>query len=98
MSMSKRGKEVQSKVDKTKSYTLDEAIALLKNCSTVKFDETVELIVRLGVDAKKSEQAVRGATVLPHGTGKSVRVAVFAQGELAEQASKAGADVVGLMI
>ena len=95
MSISKRTAECQAMIDPMKAYPLEEALRLLKSCSKVKFDETVEFIVRLGVDPKKSDQVVRGATVLPHGTGKSVRVAVFAQGELAEEASKAGADIVG---
>jgi len=95
MSISKRTAAMNEQIDIARVYPLDEAIALLKNCSKVKFDETVEFVVRLGVDSKKSDQVVRGATVLPHGTGKSVRVAVFAQGELAEQATAAGAEIVG---
>ena len=95
MSISKRTAAMREQIDIARVYPLDEAIALLKNCSKVKFDETVEFVVRLGVDSKKSDQVVRGATVLPHGTGKSVRVAVFAQGELAEQATAAGAEIVG---
>ncbi len=95
MSISKRTAAMNEQIDIARVYPLDEAIALLKNCSKVKFDETVEFVVRLGVDSKKSDQVLRGATVLPHGTGKSVRVAVFAQGELAEQATAAGAEIVG---
>jgi large subunit ribosomal protein L1 len=94
MGVSKRQKGIQEQIE-LRPYAIDEAIGLLKSCSAVKFDETVEVSVHLGVDAKKSDQAVRGATVLPHGTGKTVRVAVFAQGDLAEAATKAGADIVG---
>jgi len=83
-------------VDATQAYPLDEAIALLKEFATVKFNETVEVAVNLGVDARKSDQGVRGATTLPHGTGSVVRVAVFTQGENAEKAKAAGADFVGM--
>ena len=95
MAISKRVKSWADKIDPEKLYPLTDALQLLKECSTVKFDESVEVAVNLGIDAKKSEQAVRGATVLPKGTGKTVRVAVFAQGEQAEAAKAAGADVVG---
>ena len=95
MAISKRVKSWTDKIDPEKLYPLTDALQLLKECSTVKFDESVEVAVNLGIDAKKSEQAVRGATVLPKGTGKTVRVAVFAQGEQAEAAKAAGADVVG---
>jgi large subunit ribosomal protein L1 len=95
MAISKRVKSWKDKIDSEKLYPLTEALQLLKECSTVKFDESVEVAVNLGIDAKKSDQAVRGATVLPKGTGKTVRVAVFAQGEQAEAAKAAGADVVG---
>ena len=95
MAISKRVKAWKEKIDSEKFYSLTEALQLLKECSTVKFDESVEVAVNLGIDAKKSDQAVRGATVLPKGTGKTVRVAVFAQGEQAEAAKAAGADVVG---
>lgn len=95
MAISKRVKSWAEKIDSEKLYSLTDALQLLKECSTVKFDESVEVAVNLGVDAKKSDQAVRGATVLPKGTGKTVRVAVFAQGEQAEAAKAAGADVVG---
>jgi len=95
MAISKRVKSWKDKIDSEKLYPLTEALQLLKDCSTVKFDESVEVAVNLGIDAKKSDQAVRGATVLPKGTGKTVRVAVFAQGEQAEAAKAAGADVVG---
>jgi large subunit ribosomal protein L1 len=95
MAISKRVKSWADKIDSEKFYPLTEALQLLKECSTVKFDESVEVAVNLGIDARKSDQAVRGATVLPKGTGKTVRVAVFAQGEQAEAAKAAGADVVG---
>ena len=95
MAISKRIKSWADKIDSEKLYPLTEALQLLKECSTVKFDESVEVAVNLGIDARKSDQAVRGATVLPKGTGKTVRVAVFAQGEQAEAAKAAGADVVG---
>ncbi|MFT5426822.1 MAG: large subunit ribosomal protein L1 [Gammaproteobacteria bacterium] len=95
MAISKRVKSWADKIDSEKLYTLTDALQLLKECSTVKFDESVEVAVNLGVDARKSDQGVRGATVLPKGTGKTVRVAVFAQGEQAEAAKAAGADVVG---
>ena len=95
MAISKRVKSWADKIDSEKFYPLTEALQLLKECSTVKFDESVEIAVNLGIDARKSDQAVRGATVLPKGTGKTVRVAVFAQGEQAEAAKAAGADVVG---
>jgi large subunit ribosomal protein L1 len=95
MAISKRVKSWADKIDSEKLYPLTEALQLLKECSTVKFDESVEVAVNLGIDARKSDQAVRGATVLPKGTGKTVRVAVFAQGEQAEAAKAAGADVVG---
>ena len=94
--LSKRVKAFKEKLDPTKSYPLDEAVGLLKEFSTVKFNETVELAVNLGIDARKSDQGVRGATTLPHGTGSEVRVAVFTQGEAAEKAKAAGADLVGM--
>lgn len=94
--LSKRLKSFREKIDPTRSYTLDEAVGLLKEVSTVKFNETVEVAIKLGIDARKSDQAVRGATTLPHGTGSDVRVAVFAQGEAAEKATAAGADMVGM--
>lgn len=95
MAISKRVKSWKDKIDEGKLYAVTDALQLLKECSTVKFDESVEVAVNLGVDAKKSDQAVRGASVLPKGTGKTVRIAVFAQGEQAEAAKAAGADVVG---
>ncbi len=95
MAISKRVKAWKEKLDAEKMYPLMDALQLLKEFSTVKFDESVEVAINLGIDARKSDQAVRGATVLPKGTGKVVRVAVFAQGEQAEAAKAAGADVVG---
>jgi len=94
--VSKRLRAIRDKIESGKAYSIDEAYALLKELSSVKFEETVDVAVRLGIDPRKSDQAVRGATTLPHGTGKSVRVAVFAQGELAEAAKAAGADLVGM--
>ncbi len=93
---SKRIRMIEEKVDRNRVYDLKEALNLLKEVSSVKFDETVEVSVNLGIDPRKSDQVVRGATVLPNGTGRSVRVAVFATGEKAEEAKAAGADVVGL--
>ena len=94
--LSKRVRAFKEKVDPEKAYPLEEAVSMLKEFSTVKFNETVELAVNLGIDARKSDQAVRGATTLPHGTGSDVRVAVFTQGEAAEKAKAAGADLVGM--
>ncbi|NQZ51201.1 MAG: 50S ribosomal protein L1 [Moritella sp.] len=94
--ISKRAKLIAEKVEVTKQYDFDEAVALLKDVSTVKFSESVDLVINLGVDARKSDQNVRGAAVLPSGTGKDVRVAVFTQGANAEAAKAAGADVVGM--
>ena len=93
--LSKRMKTVRSKIDRVKSYPVDEALKLVKDTATAKFDESVDVAVNLGVDAKKSDQTVRGSVVLPAGTGKKVRVAVFAQGEKAKLATEAGADIVG---
>ncbi|MEJ5307183.1 MAG: 50S ribosomal protein L1 [candidate division WOR-3 bacterium] len=96
--MMKRGKRVienKKLVDKTKRYSIDEAIDILKSSKKAKFDETVELAILLGVDPKKSDQMVRGATTLPHGTGKKVKVLVFANGDKAKEAVEAGADYVG---
>ena len=95
MKHGKKYRATYEKVDKTKEYPLTEAIEFLKANSTVKFDETVEAAVVLGIDPKKSEQAVRGSVVLPHGLGKTVRVLVFAQGEKEAEAKEAGADHVG---
>ena len=94
--LSKRVRAFKEKVDPQKAYPLEDAVNLLKEFSTVKFNETVEVAVNLGIDARKSDQAVRGATTLPHGTGSDVRVAVFTQGEGAEKAKAAGADFVGM--
>jgi large subunit ribosomal protein L1 len=93
--LSKRMKTVRAKVDHNKFYTVDEALTLVKDTAVAKFDESVDVAVNLGVDAKKSDQTVRGSVVLPAGTGKNVRVAVFAQGDKVKQAQDAGADVVG---
>jgi len=94
--LSKRIRAFKEKVDPEKSYPFDEAVGLLKELATAKFNETVEVAVNLGVDAKKSDQGVRGATTLPHGTGSEVRVAVFTQGDAADKAKAAGADFVGM--
>ena len=94
--LSKRQKALQGKVDSTKLYPVEEALALVKECATAKFDESIDVAVQLGVDARKSDQVVRGAVVLPNGTGKTIRVAVFAQGARADEAKAAGADVVGM--
>ncbi|MCS6997092.1 MAG: 50S ribosomal protein L1 [Casimicrobiaceae bacterium] len=93
--LSKRRQALLGKVDRQKIYGVSEALALAKACATAKFDESIDVAVNLGVDAKKSDQTVRGSVVLPAGTGKKVRVAVFAQGAKAEEAKAAGADVVG---
>ena len=92
---SKRLREMREKIEPGKAYPIEEAFALVKQFATAKFDESVEVAVNLGVDTRKSDQVVRGATVLPRGTGKQVRVAVFAQGANAENARAAGAEVVG---
>jgi len=94
--MSKRAKAISEQVEIGKVYAVDEALTLLKKFSNLKFTESVDVAVRLGVDPKKSEQNVRGSTVLPNGTGKTVRVAVFTQGDNVEKALEAGADVVGM--
>ena len=93
--LTKKVKAQNGKVDTTKLYPLNDALALVKQCATAKFDESIDVAVQLGVDAKKSDQVVRGAVVMPNGTGKTKRVAVFAQGPKAEEAKAAGADVVG---
>jgi large subunit ribosomal protein L1 len=92
----KRQKAIREQLEIGKAYAIDEALEILKNASKVKFTESVDVAIRLGVDSRKSDQNVRGSTVLPNGTGKSVRVAVFAQSENAEKAREAGADVVGM--
>ena len=94
--LTKRQKAMQGKTDATKLLPLLDAIALVKECATAKFDESIDVAVQLGIDAKKSDQVVRGAVVMPHGTGKTKRVAVFAQGAKAEEARAAGADIVGM--
>ncbi|RME39323.1 MAG: 50S ribosomal protein L1 [Deltaproteobacteria bacterium] len=95
MALGKKHREAKAKVDRSRLYQLDEALALLKETAHAKFDETVDLAVRLGVDPRKADQMVRGAVVLPNGLGKSVRVVVFAKGEKAQEATAAGADFVG---
>lgn len=92
----KRLKVINAKVEKDRLYPIEEALTLLKELSTVKFTESIDISVNLGIDPKKSDQVVRGATVLPNGTGKDVRVAVFTDGENAKAAEAAGADVVGM--
>ena len=94
--LTKRIKTINEKIDKNRLYPVEEALSLLKELSTVKFTESVDISVNLGIDPKKSDQVVRGATVLPNGTGKEVRVAVFTDGENAKAAEAAGADVVGM--
>lgn len=93
--LSKRMKAVRAKVDRNKAYAVDDALKLIKETAVAKFDESVDIAVNLGIDAKKSDQTVRGSVVLPAGTGKNVRVAVFAQGDKATAAKDAGADIVG---
>jgi large subunit ribosomal protein L1 len=93
--VSKRYKALRSKVDSTKLYAVTDALRIIKENATAKFNESVDVSINLGIDAKKSDQAVRGSIVLPQGTGKAVRVAVFAQGDRAAQAKAAGADLVG---
>jgi large subunit ribosomal protein L1 len=94
--LSKRQRVIAEKVEAGKAYGIEEAVALLKELSNVKFAETVDASVNLGIDPRKSDQAVRGATTLPHGTGKEVRVAVFTQGANADAAKEAGADLIGM--
>lgn len=93
--LTKRMKAVRAKVEAQKLYPVAEALTLIKETANAKFDESVDVAIQLGIDPRKSDQAVRGAAVLPEGTGKTVRVAVFAQGDKAEEAKAAGADVVG---
>ena len=92
----KRAAAIREKIDKTTQYAIDEGLSLLKELSTVKFDESVDASINLGVDPRKSDQNVRGSSVLPNGTGKVVRVAVFTQGDNVDKANEAGADVVGM--
>jgi len=94
--LTKRQKASAGKVDSLKLYTFDDAISMVKEYAVAKFDESIDVAVQLGIDAKKSDQVVRGAVVLPNGTGKTKRVAVFAQGAKAEEAKAAGADIVGM--
>jgi large subunit ribosomal protein L1 len=94
--LSKRMKAIREQLQPGKQYAVNEAIALLQQFSKVKFNETVDISIQLGIDSRKSDQVVRGATVMPEGTGRTVRVAVFAQGEAAKAAQQAGADVVGM--
>ena len=94
--LSKRAKVIREKVDPNKAYSLEEAVSLLSELSTVKFKESLDVAINLGVDPRKSDQVVRGATVMPNGTGKDVRVAVFTQGANADAAKEAGADIVGM--
>ena len=93
--LSKRMNKVRGTVNRAKNYAVDDALKLVKETATAKFDESIDVAVNLGVDAKKSDQTVRGSVVLPAGTGKKVRIAVFAQGEKAKVAEEAGADIVG---
>jgi large subunit ribosomal protein L1 len=91
----KRLRELRAKVDRKRAYPLDEAITLLKSCAKAKFDESIEVALNLGVDPRHADQMVRGTADLPHGTGKAIRIAVFARGDKAEEAKAAGADIVG---
>jgi len=93
--LTRRKKAAREKVESTKAYQIDEALTLVKDLATARFAESIDVSVNLGVDPRKSDQVVRGSTVLPNGTGKNVRVAVFAQGENADKAKAAGADIVG---
>ncbi len=94
--LTKRAQAIRAKIPAGKQYAVNDAVALLKEISTVKFSETIDVAINLGIDARKSDQSVRGATTLPHGSGKTVRVAVFTQGAAAEAAKAAGADFVGM--
>jgi large subunit ribosomal protein L1 len=94
--LTKKAKAQQGKVDSLKLYAINDALTLVKECAIAKFDEAIDVAVQLGVDAKKSDQVVRGAVVMPNGTGKTKRVAVFAQGAKADEARAAGADIVGM--
>lgn len=96
MGMGKRTRAAREKIDREKQYPVEEALSLAKTTATAKFRESIDVAIRLGVDPRKSDQAVRGSTVLPNGTGKDVRVAVFAQGDNADAAKEAGADIVGM--
>ena len=94
--LTKKAKSFEGKADSTKLYPLADALTMVKECATAKFDESIDVAVQLGIDAKKSDQVVRGAVVMPAGTGKTKRVAVFAQGAKADEARAAGADIVGM--
>lgn len=94
--LTKKQKDISAKVESNKRYSINDALNLLKECATAKFDESIDVSINLGIDAKKSDQNVRGAVVLPNGTGKTVRVAVFTQGDNVAKAQDAGADVVGM--
>ena len=94
--LTKKQKALQGKADSTKLYALNEALGIVKEAATAKFDESIDVAVQLGIDPKKSDQVVRGAVVMPNGTGKTKRVAVFAQGAKADEARAAGADIVGM--
>ena len=94
--LTKRAKAIREKFDRQKAYPLADALAVVKTCATAKFDESIDVAVQLGVDPKKSDQVVRGSVVLPAGTGRTVRVAVFTQGDKIEAAKAAGADIVGM--
>jgi len=94
--LTKKAKSLEGKVDSNRLYPIGDALSLVKDAATAKFDESIDVAVQLGIDAKKSDQVVRGAVVLPNGTGKTKRVAVFAQGAKAEEAKAAGADIVGM--
>jgi len=94
--LTKKQKSFAEKIDKNTNYSINDALSLVKDCASAKFDETVEVSINLGIDSKKSDQNVRGSVVLPNGTGKSVRIAVFTQGDNAKKATDAGADSVGM--
>lgn len=94
--LTKKQKAYSGKVDSTRLYSVDEALTLVRECATARFDESIDVAVQLGVDSRKSDQVVRGAVVMPNGTGKTKRVAVFAQGAKADEAKAAGADIVGM--
>ncbi|MCZ7560929.1 MAG: 50S ribosomal protein L1 [Burkholderiaceae bacterium] len=94
--LGKRTKAIHAKVDRQKAYPLVDALTVIKGCATAKFDESIDVAVQLGIDPRKSDQVVRGSVVLPAGTGRTVRVAVFTQGDKAEAARAAGADIVGM--
>lgn len=96
MAQTKKQRSINDKVDRNRVYPIEEAFALVKDCATARFAEAVDVSINLGIDPRKSDQVVRGASVLPNGTGRTVRVAVFAQGEQADKAKAAGADSVGM--